>query len=104
MLDSCFGLKILGALALPSRLIRGVVEQTEMFPVERHAASRVRNREVWVARASIGQGEGLFVGIVDPSCKQLVGDDDFRFGTHQVPAFRPVNKAVLKEANLACLP
>ena len=59
MLDSCFGFEILGALALPSRLIRGVVEQTEVLPVERHAARRVRSLDEYSMRGIPGDKVGF---------------------------------------------
>ncbi len=85
---------------LPSGSVPLVVEHAEMLPVERHAARVIRDREIRVAGATIGQHERLLVGVVDPPGVKLVGNHQLGFRAHEVTALGSMNEPFLEEALL----
>ena len=69
-----------------------------MLPVERHALRVIRDGEIRVARATIGQHERLLVGVVDPAGVKLIGNYQLGLRAHEVTALGSMYKPFLEEA------
>ena len=63
--------------ALPGAPVCRIAKPTEEFPVERHAASVVRGREVGIANTAFFQRQRLLIGVVDASRLKSVGEPGF---------------------------
>ena len=93
-------LPVLGALRLPSGSVSRVIEHAEMFPVEGHAARVIRDREVRVSDATIGQHEPLLVCVVDVARVKLVGNHQLGLRPYEVATLCSMNEPFLEETLL----
>jgi hypothetical protein len=85
-------------LSVPPLGVNGIVQKTQVLPIDRAATLLVIDCEVWISEAAIRGRKPTLVGVLDPAGPQQLSNQCLGLGPDDVAACRDMNEAALQEA------